>query len=59
MNNIQKIIDNVGTDCSTKWVSTSDVPKLVELVLTDALQYVSNQNERDQILKHFSISDVK
>lgn len=56
MNNIQKIIETVGTDCSTKWLSTSDVPKLVELVVGDALQYVTNQNERDQILKHFEVS---
>lgn len=51
---VKKLIQQVGTDVSGKWISTTDANKLVELVVEEcANQCLSDDSMR--ILIHFGI----
>lgn len=53
--NIKKIIDQVGTDCSGKWISTSDAPQIFELAVKDVLSLVEEPAVREKICQHFGV----
>jgi hypothetical protein len=51
--NIQRIIQQVGTDTSGKWINTSEIPGLIDLVIQDVFKYVGREDWRREIQKHF------
>ena len=61
---IGKIINTVGTDCSGKWMSTGDVNKFAELIVRECYELFEIEwgeekltgNEVSRILKkHFGV----